>query len=150
MVTFVWKESCPLPTWHWANGVRGLQSGTCIGCKGLDESGFPGVIFGSLYCLASDCASAWLFVLCLSWALSTLQPLFFFFLLSSSVIFPLKNLLLLCDLIYGPAVEHDLLDIVFWKWLCRMTMTAVFLCFWCSAYRCLENLWSQWTAVFRG
>lgn len=73
--------------------------------------------------------------------------LFFFFLLSSSVMLPLKNLLLLCDLIHGPAVEHDLLEVdaVFWEWWCRMTVSAVSLCL-----RCLEGLWSQGTAVFRG
>ena len=47
VVTFVWKENPPLPSWLWTNCETGATSVTYTGCKGLEQPGlFPGIIFG--------------------------------------------------------------------------------------------------------
>ena len=40
MVTFVWKESCPLPTWHRANCVRDCSQALVLGAEVLTSLGF--------------------------------------------------------------------------------------------------------------
>lgn len=97
-----------------------------LDAKVLNSLGCFQALFGLFLFLVSNCASSGLLILCLS--LEHQVHNLFFSLLSSLVVFLLKNILVV--IWHGPVLDIICLTLSFWKWLCRMTVIAMFLYLW--------------------